>query len=77
MQVFQPLVRRPAASSVSALSRFHVCVQSLPFAQTVAKNPTYFQQMIWDMAHYANALIRRSNTGTLLYSLFQLKETVC
>nr|Q1PS67.2 RecName: Full=Telomerase reverse transcriptase; AltName: Full=Telomerase catalytic subunit [Oryzias latipes] len=46
--------------------RFHVCVQSLPFAQTVAKNPTYFQQMIWDMAHYANALIRRSNTGLVL-----------
>ncbi|XP_074542590.1 telomerase reverse transcriptase [Halichoeres trimaculatus] len=43
--------------------RFHVCAQSLPFGQTVAKNPTYFLQMIWDMAEYANQLIRMSNKG--------------
>ncbi|XP_061885322.1 telomerase reverse transcriptase isoform X2 [Entelurus aequoreus] len=43
--------------------RFHVCVQSLPFGQTVAKNPFYFLRMIWDMARYANQLLRRSNKG--------------
>ncbi|KAG7245149.1 hypothetical protein INR49_023715 [Caranx melampygus] len=45
--------------------RFHVCAQSLPFGQTVAKNPDYFLQMIWDMAEYANHLIRLSNKGTI------------
>ncbi|XP_054620722.1 telomerase reverse transcriptase isoform X2 [Dunckerocampus dactyliophorus] len=43
--------------------RFHVCAQSLPFGQTVAKNPVYFLQMIWRMAHYTNQLLRRSNKG--------------
>ncbi|XP_061738631.1 telomerase reverse transcriptase isoform X2 [Nerophis ophidion] len=43
--------------------RFHVCAQSLPFGQTVAKNPFYFLRMIWDLAHYANQLLRRSNKG--------------
>ncbi|KAM4725137.1 telomerase reverse transcriptase isoform 2-T2 [Anableps anableps] len=46
--------------------RFHVCAQSLPFGQTVAKNPLYFLQMIWDMAQYANKLIRSSNKGLIL-----------
>ncbi|KAM4539818.1 telomerase reverse transcriptase [Odontesthes bonariensis] len=46
--------------------RFHVCAQSLPFGQTVAKNPMYFLQMIWDMAQYASKLIRRSNKGLIL-----------
>ncbi|XP_044027249.1 telomerase reverse transcriptase [Siniperca chuatsi] len=46
--------------------RFHVCAQSLPFGQTVAKNPVYFLQMIWDMAEYANRLIRISNKGLIL-----------
>eukprot|EP00064_Thunnus_orientalis_P015713 superscaffoldBa00002967_g15770 len=45
--------------------RFHVCAQSLPFGQTVAKNPVYFLQMIWDMAEYANELIRLSNKGNI------------
>ncbi|XP_076006113.1 telomerase reverse transcriptase [Genypterus blacodes] len=48
--------------------RFHVCAQSLPFGQTVAKNPPYFVQMIWDMAHYTNRLIRLSNKGSTLGS---------
>ncbi|MED6291363.1 hypothetical protein CHARACLAT_022750, partial [Characodon lateralis] len=46
--------------------RFHVCAQSLPFGQTVAKNPLYFLQMIWDLARYANKLIRSSNKGLIL-----------
>ncbi|XP_017276537.1 telomerase reverse transcriptase isoform X2 [Kryptolebias marmoratus] len=46
--------------------RFHVCAQSLPFGQTVAKNPVYFLQMIWDMARYTNKLIRSSNKGLTL-----------
>ncbi|XP_037549563.1 telomerase reverse transcriptase [Nematolebias whitei] len=46
--------------------RFHVCAQSLPFGQTVAKNPVYFLQMIWDMAQYTNKLIRSSNKGLTL-----------
>ncbi|XP_075868222.1 telomerase reverse transcriptase isoform X2 [Nelusetta ayraudi] len=46
--------------------RFHVCVRTLPFGQTVAKNPQYFLQMIWDMAAYANHLIRLSNKGLVL-----------
>ncbi|XP_069032065.1 telomerase reverse transcriptase [Embiotoca jacksoni] len=46
--------------------RFHVCAHSLPFGQTVAKNPVYFLQMIWDMAQYANKIIRLSNKGLLL-----------
>ncbi|XP_070702336.1 telomerase reverse transcriptase [Pempheris klunzingeri] len=46
--------------------RFHVCAQSLPFGQTVAKNPVYFLQMIWDMAEYTNQLIRLSNKGLTL-----------
>ncbi|CAJ1083756.1 telomerase reverse transcriptase [Xyrichtys novacula] len=41
--------------------RFHVCARSLPFGMTVAKNPMYFLQMIWDMAEYANHIIRRDN----------------
>nr|XP_057902274.1 telomerase reverse transcriptase isoform X2 [Doryrhamphus excisus] len=41
--------------------RFHLCAQSLPFGQTVAKNPVYFQQMILDMGYYAKQLFRRSN----------------
>ncbi|XP_076610261.1 telomerase reverse transcriptase [Chaetodon auriga] len=51
--------------------RFHVCAQSLPFGQTVAKNPVYFLQMIWDMAEYANQLIRISNKGLILGSTAQ------
>ncbi|PWA15361.1 hypothetical protein CCH79_00008516 [Gambusia affinis] len=51
--------------------RFHVCAQSLPFGQTVAKNPLYFLQMIWDMAQYANKLIRSSNKGLILGSKAQ------
>ncbi|XP_008285832.1 telomerase reverse transcriptase [Stegastes partitus] len=51
--------------------RFHVCAQSLPFGQTVAKNPAYFLQMIWDMARYANKLIRLSNKGLILGSKAQ------
>ncbi|XP_019731824.1 telomerase reverse transcriptase [Hippocampus comes] len=43
--------------------RFHVCAQSLPFGQTVAKNPANFLRMVWDMAHYANKLFRQSNRG--------------
>ncbi|XP_034747661.1 telomerase reverse transcriptase isoform X2 [Etheostoma cragini] len=48
--------------------RFHVCAQSLPFGQTVAKNPLYFLQMILNMAEYANQLIRHSNKGMILGS---------
>ncbi|XP_059205531.1 telomerase reverse transcriptase [Centropristis striata] len=51
--------------------RFHVCSQSLPFGQTVAKNPVYFLQMIWDMAGYTNQLIRLSNRGLILGSKTQ------
>ncbi|XP_041663934.1 telomerase reverse transcriptase [Cheilinus undulatus] len=51
--------------------RFHVCSQSLPFGQTVAKNPGFFLQMIWDMAQYANHLIRISNKGLSLGSKAQ------
>ncbi|KAM6903800.1 telomerase reverse transcriptase-like [Lycodopsis pacificus] len=51
--------------------RFHVCAQSLPFGQTVAKNPVYFLQMILDMAKYANQLIRLSNKGLILGSRAQ------
>uniref|UniRef100_UPI0037E8C812 telomerase reverse transcriptase n=1 Tax=Semicossyphus pulcher TaxID=241346 RepID=UPI0037E8C812 len=51
--------------------RFHVCAQSLPFGQTVAKNPMNFLQMIWDMAEYANHLIRISNKGLTLGSKAQ------
>uniref|UniRef100_A0A3Q3R2L7 Telomerase reverse transcriptase n=1 Tax=Monopterus albus TaxID=43700 RepID=A0A3Q3R2L7_MONAL len=51
--------------------RFHVCAQSLPFGQTAAKNPAYFLQMIWDMAKYANQLIRLSNKGLILGSKAQ------
>uniref|UniRef100_A0A3Q3GEF1 Telomerase reverse transcriptase n=1 Tax=Labrus bergylta TaxID=56723 RepID=A0A3Q3GEF1_9LABR len=51
--------------------RFHVCALSLPFGQTVAKNPMYFLQMIWDMAEYANRLIRSSNKGLSLGSKAQ------
>ncbi|KAM9824207.1 telomerase reverse transcriptase [Neosynchiropus ocellatus] len=51
--------------------RFHVCAQSLPFGQTVSKNPHYFLNMIRDMAHYTNRLIRRSNQGELLGSKSQ------
>ncbi|KAM3596100.1 uncharacterized protein V6R79_008168 [Siganus canaliculatus] len=51
--------------------RFHVCTQSLPFGQTVAKNPEYFLQMIWDMAEYVNHLIRLSNKGLVLGSKAQ------
>lgn len=51
--------------------RFHVCAHSLPFGQTVAKNPNYFLQMIWDMAEYANQLIRKSNQGLILGSKTQ------
>uniref|UniRef100_A0A3B5KXR5 Telomerase reverse transcriptase n=1 Tax=Xiphophorus couchianus TaxID=32473 RepID=A0A3B5KXR5_9TELE len=51
--------------------RFHVCAQSLPFGQTVAKNPLYFLQMIWDMAQYANKLLRSSNKGLILGSKAQ------
>ncbi|XP_034560573.1 telomerase reverse transcriptase [Notolabrus celidotus] len=51
--------------------RYHVCAQSLPFGQTVAKNPAYFLQMIWDMAEYANQLIRISNKGLSLGSKAQ------
>lgn len=40
-----------------------MCAQSLPFGQTVAKNPAYFLLMIWDMAEYTNHLIRLSNNG--------------
>ncbi|XP_056254520.1 telomerase reverse transcriptase isoform X2 [Seriola aureovittata] len=51
--------------------RFHVCAQSLPFGQTVAKNSVYFLHMIWDMAEYANHLIRLSNKGLILGSKAQ------
>uniref|UniRef100_A0A665T7W5 Telomerase reverse transcriptase n=1 Tax=Echeneis naucrates TaxID=173247 RepID=A0A665T7W5_ECHNA len=51
--------------------RFHVCAQSLPFGQTVAKNHFYFLQMIWDMAEFANNLIRLSNKGLALGSRAQ------
>uniref|UniRef100_A0A667XD09 Telomerase reverse transcriptase n=1 Tax=Myripristis murdjan TaxID=586833 RepID=A0A667XD09_9TELE len=51
--------------------RFHVCAQSLPFGQTVAKNPVYFLQMIWDMAEYTNYLIRLSNKGMIIGSKAQ------
>ncbi|XP_035537863.1 telomerase reverse transcriptase [Morone saxatilis] len=51
--------------------RFHVCAQSLPFGQTVAKNTMYFLQMIWDMAEYASQLIRLSNKGLILGSKAQ------
>ncbi|XP_077599649.1 telomerase reverse transcriptase isoform X2 [Stigmatopora nigra] len=43
--------------------RFHVCAQSLPFGQTVAKNPLNFLRMIRDMAKYTNELLRRCNKG--------------
>ncbi|XP_077447384.1 telomerase reverse transcriptase isoform X2 [Stigmatopora argus] len=43
--------------------RFHVCAQSLPFGQTVAKNPLNFLRMIRDMAQYTNELLRRCNKG--------------
>ncbi|XP_042083970.1 telomerase reverse transcriptase isoform X1 [Haplochromis burtoni] len=46
--------------------RFHVCAQSLPFGQTVSKNPVFFLQLIWEMAQYCNKLIRRSNKGLIL-----------
>ncbi|XP_034090945.1 telomerase reverse transcriptase isoform X3 [Gymnodraco acuticeps] len=46
--------------------RFHVCAQSLPFDQTVAKSPLYFLRMIFDMAEYSNQLIRLSNKGLIL-----------
>uniref|UniRef100_A0A8C4Z5F3 Telomerase reverse transcriptase n=1 Tax=Gadus morhua TaxID=8049 RepID=A0A8C4Z5F3_GADMO len=46
--------------------RFHVCAQSLPFGQTVAKNPKCFLLMIWDMAHYVNRLVRLCNKGVSL-----------
>ncbi|XP_068603319.1 telomerase reverse transcriptase [Brachionichthys hirsutus] len=46
--------------------RFHVCAQSLPFGQTVAKNPAYFLQIIWHMAEYTNHLLRISNKGRSL-----------
>ncbi|XP_072303752.1 telomerase reverse transcriptase isoform X2 [Eucyclogobius newberryi] len=49
--------------------RFHVCAQSLPFGQTVAKNPNYFLLMIWDMADYANQIIRKSNKGKTKWQL--------
>ncbi|XP_047460477.1 telomerase reverse transcriptase isoform X2 [Mugil cephalus] len=52
--------------------RFHVCAQSLPFGQTVAKNPMFFLEMIWDMAQYANKLIRFSNKGMILGSKTQI-----
>ncbi|KAL3044116.1 hypothetical protein OYC64_003867 [Pagothenia borchgrevinki] len=51
--------------------RFHVCAQSLPFGQTVAKNPLYFLRMIFDMAEYCNRLIRLSNKGLILGSKAQ------
>lgn len=47
------------------LHRFHICAQSLPFGQTVAKNPAYFLQMIWHMSEYTNHLIRQSNKGNI------------
>ncbi|KAK0154845.1 Telomerase reverse transcriptase [Merluccius polli] len=40
--------------------RFHVCAQSLPFGQTVAKNPAYFLHMILDMAAYTGVLQREA-----------------
>ncbi|XP_077363859.1 telomerase reverse transcriptase isoform X2 [Festucalex cinctus] len=43
--------------------RFHVCAQSLPFGQTVAKNPVNFLRIVWDMAQYTNQLLRRNNKG--------------
>ncbi|XP_037329618.2 telomerase reverse transcriptase isoform X2 [Pungitius pungitius] len=51
--------------------RFHVCAQSLPYGQTVAKNPVYFLQMILDLADYGNQLIRLSNKGMILGSRTQ------
>lgn len=52
------------------LLRFHVCVRTLPFGQSVAKNPRYFLEMIWDMAEYANHLIRLSNKGNSCFFQF-------
>uniref|UniRef100_A0A6Q2Z186 Telomerase reverse transcriptase n=1 Tax=Esox lucius TaxID=8010 RepID=A0A6Q2Z186_ESOLU len=46
--------------------RFHVCCQSLPFGQTVSRNPAYFLHMIWDMSEYTNKLVRLCNKGTSL-----------
>uniref|UniRef100_A0A674P7D3 Telomerase reverse transcriptase n=1 Tax=Takifugu rubripes TaxID=31033 RepID=A0A674P7D3_TAKRU len=51
--------------------RFHVCAQSLPFGQSVAKNPAYFLLMIWDMVEYTNYLIRLSNNGLISGSTSQ------
>uniref|UniRef100_A0A672GU47 Telomerase reverse transcriptase n=1 Tax=Salarias fasciatus TaxID=181472 RepID=A0A672GU47_SALFA len=56
--------------------RFHVCAQSLPFGQMVAKNPAYFLQMIWDMAQFTNKTIRLSNKGTASDSNFRIKPPV-
>ncbi|KAG8005091.1 Telomerase reverse transcriptase [Nibea albiflora] len=54
--------------------RFHVCAQSLPFGQTVGKNPVYFLQMIWDMAEYGNQLIRLSNKGNISPSYIRVNK---
>ncbi|KAI3358412.1 hypothetical protein L3Q82_014842, partial [Scortum barcoo] len=56
--------------------RFHVCAQSLPFGQTVAKNPIYFLQMIWDMAEYASQLIRLGNKGNIPPSYIHGKNNI-
>lgn len=59
------------------LLRFHVCVRTLPFGQTVAKNPQYFLQMIWDLADYANHLIRLSNKGKNIFVFLFLFTSIC
>ncbi|KAL0961749.1 hypothetical protein UPYG_G00331210 [Umbra pygmaea] len=46
--------------------RFHACSQSLPFDQTVARNPAFFLNMIWDMAEYTNQVVRLCNKGMSL-----------
>ncbi|CAL8297711.1 unnamed protein product [Lota lota] len=51
--------------------RFHVCAQSLPFGQTVAKNPKCFLHMIWDMANYVNRLVRLCNKGVSVGTRYQ------
>uniref|UniRef100_A0A671U9N2 Telomerase reverse transcriptase n=1 Tax=Sparus aurata TaxID=8175 RepID=A0A671U9N2_SPAAU len=51
--------------------RFHVCAQSLPFGQTVAKNPMFFLQMIWDMSEYPLFLSLPLCAGLILGSKAQ------
>lgn len=63
--------------SVFLLPRFRVCAQSLPFGQTVAKNPGYFLQMIGDMIDYTDHLIRLSNKGNISCNLLNIWGLLC